>query len=91
MTAESIRMKLRPPPPPATPQPEPPRGAERFVGRLVSFDLRPDLRATGYVIAAREDGVRGPGAIPDFILTIRGASGRCAQASIYDHRVSFAD
>jgi hypothetical protein len=75
--------------PPVEP-PQPPPGPERFLKRTVEFDLK-GARAQGVVIAARDNGVRGKGAIPDFILTVRGKSGRVMEVSIYDTYASILD
>ena len=74
---------------PVEPPPLPP-GPERFLNRTVEFDLK-GARAQGVVIAARANGVRGKGAIPDFILTVRGKSGRVIDVSVYDTYASILD
>ena len=80
-------------PSPAAEPPPPARGPERFVGRNVSFDMpgHPGVRATGRVIAAKDNGVRGRGAIPDYLLTVKGRSGREIVISVFDTYATFAD
>lgn len=86
-----MRPLVRPPAPSATAPAQ--RGPERFVGRRVAFDLpdHPGVRAQGTVIAARDNGVRGRGAIPDFILDVRGQSGRVVSVSIFDSYATLID
>jgi hypothetical protein len=85
--------RLAPKPAPAPESAPPARGPERFVGRNVSFDMpgHPGVRATGRVIAAKDNGVRAKGAIPDYLLTVRGKSGREAIISMFDTYATLID
>lgn len=76
--------------------PEPdahPAGAARFVGRPVSFDDihggRAERRLVGMVDHARYVGRTKRGAIPDYELTVRGASGKTVTVSLVENYVIF--
>lgn len=55
------------------------------------FNLSATQRVKGYVVAARDNGVRGPGAIPDYMLDVRGQSGRVVTVSVFDTYATFTD
>lgn len=62
--------------------------ANELIGRSVSFD-HPDapdvgVRLVGVVTAAKDNGKTARGAIPDFLVTVRGASGATKTVSFVE-------
>jgi len=72
-----------------------PAGAQRFVGRTVRFDYAAAGGATreltGRVENAAYVGRTKRGAIPDYILVIRGKSGRAVEVSLVESHATFPD
>lgn len=71
-----------------------PVGAQRFVGRAVSFDHVAEPGATasrlhGVVSAAVYIGRTVRGQLPDYSLTIRGKSGRTLTVSLVESAATF--
>lgn len=68
-----------------------PAGPARFLGRTCSFDHAndPAKRLVGIVADARYVGRTTRGNIPDYLLTIRGASGALLEVSLVERRASF--
>jgi hypothetical protein len=66
-----------------------PAGPSRFLGRSIRFD-RDGKRLVGIVTEARYVGRTERGDIPDYELTVRGASGACITVSLVESHASFS-
>ena len=64
--------------------------AADLVGLKCSFD-RDGKRVVGVVTAAQPADHYGPGKIPDFLVTVRGASGATVTVSMVETYMSFPD
>lgn len=89
----------RPPADPGLPPLTREEFAKRLVGQVATFYAKPGsvVRGlpvaaakmhVGQIIAAEPDGTKGPGAIPDYKVTIRGRTGKTATVSIFENHVS---
>lgn len=67
----------------------------RFVGKPCSFDHsvsgEPIRRLVGVIEAQAYVGLTQRGGIPDYALTVRGASGRAVAVSLVEDRVSIIE
>lgn len=90
------------PAPPALPPLTREEFAKRLVGQIATFYAKPNSvvrclpipgakQHVGQIIAAEPAGTRGPGAVPDYKVTIRGRTGKTATVSIFDHHVSLCE
>jgi hypothetical protein len=69
-----------------------PAGPSRFLGRTCSFDYgSPPQRLFGMVESAHYIGRTARGAIPDYSLSLRGASGRLVEVTLVESRAVFSD
>lgn len=57
-----------------------------IIGKSVSFDHpdHGDVRLVGVVIEAKDNGKTARGAIPDLLVTVRGASGKTLTVSFVE-------
>lgn len=72
---------------------DPPFPPSKYVARMASFNdpANPKRRLFGHVETAAYIGRIARGAIPDYQLNIRGASGKILMVSLVENQVSFKD
>lgn len=61
-----------------------------LVGLKCTFD-HAGKRLTGVITAAKDNGLTARGAIPDFLVTVRGQSGATVEVSMVETYMSFPD
>lgn len=64
--------------------------AQYLIGRKCSFDYD-GKRLTGIITEAKDNGVTARGQIPDFLVTVRGQSGRTATVSLVEDHLSLTE
>jgi hypothetical protein len=62
-----------------------------LIGLKATFDGPNGKRLTGIITAAKDNGLTKRGAIPDFLVTVRGESGATLEVSLVESHMSLPD